>query len=85
VTLGGTYGQTSTVGSPSIGFITTASASEVAVYAKTTGAYDVTLFPSGIAAGDTVRVKIIIGRFASGTDGYIRSWCVGEPFMPAAL
>jgi hypothetical protein len=85
VTLGGAYGQTSTVGSPSLGFITTASASEVAVYAKTPGAYNVVLFPSGIAAGDTVRVKIIIGRFASDTDGYIRSWCVGEPFMPAAL
>ena len=84
VTLGGAYGQTSTVGSPSIGFITTSSATEVAVYAKTTGAYDIVLFPSGVTAGDTVRVKIVIARFATGTDGFIRSWVCGEPFMPAA-
>jgi len=84
VTLGGTYGEISTVSSPSIGFITTSSVTEVAVYAKTTGAYDIVLFPSGVTAGDTVRVKIVIGRFASGTDGYLRSWCAGEPFMPAA-
>ena len=82
VTLGGTYGETSTVGSPSIGFITTSSATEVAVYAKTAGAYDVVLFPSGVTAGDTVRIKIVIARFASGTDGYIRSWVCGEPYMP---
>ena len=84
ITLGGTYGQSSTIAASSVGLITTSSATEVAVYAKTTGAYDVVLFPSGTAAGDTVRVRIIIGRFASGTDGYIRSWTVGEPYMPAA-
>lgn len=85
ITLGGAYGQTSTIAASSVGVITTSSATEVAVYAKTTGAYDVVLFPSGTAAGDTVRVRILVGRFASGTDGYIRSWAIGEPYMPAAL
>jgi len=84
LTLGGTYGQTSTLGTPSTGFIINTSATEVAVYAKTPGAYTVTLFRGGEAAGDLVNVRIVVGRAVSGTDGYIRSWCVGEPYLPAA-
>ena len=84
LTPGGTYGQTSTLGTPSIGFIINLSASEVAVYAKTPGAYTTTIFPSGLAAGDHVNVRIIVGRAVSDTNGFLRSWCVGEPFMPSS-
>ena len=84
LTPGGTYGETSTLGTPSTGFIINLSASEVAVYAKTPGAYTVTLFPSGLAAGDLVNVRIIVGRAVSDTNGFIRSWAVGEPYLPAA-
>ena len=84
ITLGGTYGETSVVAASSNALASTTSTAEVAIYAATAGAYDVVLFPSGMAAGDICRVKILIGRRGSGTDGYIRSWAVGEPFMPAA-
>jgi len=82
LTLAGTYGQSSTLGTPSTGFIINTSATEVAVYAKTPGAYTTTIFPSGLAAGDIVNVRIIVGRAVSGTSGFIRSWCVGEPYLP---
>ena len=83
ITLGGTYGQSSVVAASSAALASTTSASEVAIYAATAGSYDIVLFPSGMAAGDICRVKILVARRSAGTDGYIRSWCVGEPFMPA--
>ena len=84
ITPGGTYGETSTIAGSSAGIATTLSTSEVAIYATTTGgAYDLVLFPSGIAAGDLCRVRILIGR-AKKADGYIRSWVCGEPYMPSA-
>ena len=84
LTYGGTYGETSTIGTPSTGFYINTSATETVVYAKTPGAYTTTIFPSGLAAGDLVNVKIIVGRAVAGTNGFIRSWCVGEPYMPSA-
>ena len=83
LTYGGTYGETSTIGTPSTGFNINTSATETVVYAKTPGAYTTTIFPSGLAAGDLVNVRIIVGRAVAGTNGFIRSWCVGEPYLPA--
>lgn len=85
ITHAGTYGQVSVVSASNDSATLNSTGSlQYNLLSDSGGSSNLVLLPSGVSAGDLIKITLWGGTATAGSTGYIQSWFIGEPYTTAS-